>query len=1131
MRFRLSGVGCCVAVLVLAVGVAPSVGAQSGGESGSGGVVLVVVNGSSLADVGVAAGLVGGGVGDVVVAAESAGGLGEAAGGVVRDAGVVSGVVLVGGEAALGGGVAAELESLAPGVVVERVSGADRVATAAAAARRVLAGRSGGAAAGVVLADGWSLADVGVAAAVAAAGGADVVLYSGSGSLPDQTRQVLAGEAVGGIVVVGGAAAVPDSVVAAAAGAAGGVGTERVGGKDRVATAALAARRWASGCAEAAVIANGWSQADVGTAAALAAALGDSVVLYTASADGLGSDTRSALGRVRPQLAVVVGDTDTISDDISGELAELGYPAARVTDAAAAARYALDNDLRNCRTTTAPRSPTGTETPNDNTNPDNTPDTDNPDTNSPPDSTPPDSSGTGDTASLHEVCSRLFAWLSPNQARVTRVRVTEGGPAATITATLSEALQTPVTLRLSASRGDGVSDDDYTLAPSTLTFAAGQTQASFTVAANDDSRFEHDETLTLSLLGPSIPSCSRLSWSATALVTLVDTDAPDVAASFAEGRYRVTEGGAPVTITVELYELPQRQVSVPLRIALSGEGRQYSLSRTTLVFAADQTSATFTVTVPDDSLNNDGHRLTLSFGDLPPGFRAAVQTTATVEIVDDDIEVRLERARRYADECFAQSYQAQCRARVLANDYAYEGGDPVQVRVRLDSPPTAPVTIPLTSELRGGAVADDVSYSVEDLSFSFGVGETAKTFTVTAVDDTEHNDGEHVVFGLGDLPDGFVSTTATSVTIHLINDDGAFSRQAGKDVSPVLPRDQGGVTDLWSDGTTVWVQVNSNWVYELDLDTGACLNVDSDSGACLSTFAYQELLDRNVNIKGFWSDGETMWLADDLGTAAKVVAIDFDTGNTVPDRNFALVRSVAEYPPDPESVWSDGDLMWVLDQAFRRVHAYDFDSGDHMSSRTINLESEFSRNFDAQGIWSDGITMWVSHRRADTLYAYDLATGVRRGHLDFGSLGKTGKAWPAGIWSDGRTMWVADTVSGKFYAYNMPVSAALKSLSISDVEFGVFQTGIFSYEGTAAAGTTSVTVTAAAAFPDDATVTVAWEAADATTGTGASATLSAGDNTITVTSVYDADGDADTDNADVRVYTVTVTVPPAADNS
>ncbi len=965
-------------MVVLAGGAVPSAGAQSGGESGSGGVVLVVVNGSSLADVGVAAGLVGGGVGDVVVAAESAGGLGESAGGVVRAAGVVSGVVLVGGEAALGGGVAAELESLVSGVVVERVSGADRVATAAAAARRVLAGRSGGAAAGVVLADGWSLADVGVAAAVVAAGGADVVLYSDSGSLPDGTRQLLADAAVSGVVVVGGAAAVPDSVVAAAAGAAGGVGTERVGGKDRVATAALAARRWASGCAEAAVVANGWSQADVGTAAALAAALGDSVVLYTASADGLGSDTRSALGRVRPQLAVLVGRTETLSDDIAGELAELGYPAARVTDAAAAARYALDNELRNCRTGGSSGR----------------------------------SSGGGSTGG-------------------------SGG----------------------GSTGTTPPDDN---------------------SSDTDSSTPRDN----------------------------DTDAPDVVVSFAEGSYRVEEGGPPVTVTVELSAAPQREVSVPLEATLRGTNRanRYSLSRSALAFAADQTSATFTVTVPDDSINNDGHRLSVRFGDLPPGFRVAVPTTATVEIVDDDIEVRLERAR----------------------PYAYEGGDAVQVRVRLDSPPDEPVTIPLTARMRGGASPGDVSYSVEDLSFDFGVGETVKTFTVTAVDDTDHDGGEHLVFALGDLPPGFIGRS--SVTIHLIDDDGPFSRQVGKDVSPVLPRDQGGVTDLWSDGTSVWVQVNSYWVYELDLDTGACLNVDSNSGACLSTFAYQQLLDRNVNIKGFWSDGETMWLADDLGTAAKVVAIDFDTGSRLADKEIVLPRF--DYPADPESLWSDGVLMWVLDQLTMRIHAYEVDSGDHVSSRTITLDPQIANTRVAQGIWSDGVTMWVANSSNSKLFAWDLATGARRSSLDFTTLSRSGNKRIQGIWSDGATMWVAgwpDGSDSKVFAYNMPTSAALKSLSVSGAELGVFQTGTFAYEGTAAAGTTSVTVTAAAAFADDATVTIAWEAADGTTGTGASATLSAGDNTITVSSSYDADGDAGTDNADVRVYTVTVTVPPAAD--
>ncbi|WP_419944511.1 cell wall-binding repeat-containing protein [Candidatus Poriferisodalis sp.] len=902
MRFGRGWVS-VVAAAVLAVGAVPSVGAQSAAGGSSGGVVLVVVNGSSPADVGVAAGLVAGGVGDVVVAAESAGGLGEAAAGVVSAAGAVSGVVLVGGAAVLGDAVAAELGLLAPGVAAEHVSGPDRVATAAAAARRVLADRSD-AAVGVVLADGWSLADVGVAAAVVAAAGEDVVLYSGAGSLPDQTQQVLADAQVREIVVVGGTAAVPDEVVDAAAAAADGAWTERVGGKDRIATAARAARRYTPDCAGAAVVANGWSHADVGTAAALAAALGDSVVLYGADTDGLGGDTRSALGRIRPQLAIVVGDTETLSDDIPSELAELGYPTTRVTDSAAAARYALGNELRNCRAATA------------------------------------STSGSG-----------------------------QGG---------------------SSTSGSGQGGSS----------TSGSGQGGSTTPDNDESDDSSSD------------------------------DGSDSSTSSDDG-------------------------------------------------SGDSTSSS------SDESNSSGS----GQGD---------STTPDNDDTDDEVEVRLERAR----------------------PYAYEGGDAVQIRVRLDSPPDEPVTIPLTAALRGGASPEDVSYSVEDLSFDFGVGETVKTFTVTAADDLEHDDGEHLVFSPDGLPPGFVR--GSSVTIHLIDDDGPFSRRPGKDLKSLIAGKR--PDDLWSDGTTLWVLGTDHGIYALDMDT-LTRRQDDD----ITTLKHH--LPLGVAISGLWSDGDTMWSAADSSPHYNVVAVDVDTGNRLPERDFALARTVEDWPPDPESVWSDGALMWVLDQVAHIVHAYDFDSGDHVSSRSINLYPQFRHVLDAKGIWSDGVTMWVSNRDQKRLYAYDLANGVRRGHLDFVNLERTGNAWPSGIWSDGRTMWVADTVSDRFYAYNMPTSATLRSLSVSGADLGVFQTGVFSYEGTAAAGTTSATVTATAAFADDATVTIAWEAADGTTGTGASATLSEGDNTITVTSSYDADGDADTDNADVRTYTVTVTVPPAADDN
>ncbi len=306
-----------------------------------------------------------------------------------------------------------------------------------------------------------------------------------------------------------------------------------------------------------------------------------------------------------------------------------------------------------------------------------------------------------------------------------------------------------------------------------------------------------------------------------------------------------------------------------------------------------------------------------------------------------------------------------------------------------------------------------------------------------------------------------------------------FASDRDKNFVPALPRlGSAGQwadvpTDLWSDGTTVWVLSGGRRVHAFDWDTGTLL----------STLNLQQLLG-NSNVKGIWSDGETLWLADDYGLRSKVVAMDIDTGSLLPDEDFALPIDPWAYPPDPEALWSDGVLMWVLDQLTMRIHAYEVDSGERVSSRTITLAPQIAQKRVAQGIWSDGVTMWV-----------------------------------------------ANSSDGKVFAYNMPVSAALKSLSVSGAELGVFQTGTFAYAGTAAAGATSATVTAAAAFADDAAVTVAWEAADGTTGTGNSVTLSAGDNTITVTSSYDADGDADTDNADVRTYTVTVTVPPAADNS
>ena len=309
-------------------------------------MVLAFASVGSLSDVGTAASLVAAGGADAVVLVGS-GGLSVSAAGVVRDAAPVR-AVLVGGTAVLPAGVGSRVEELSGGVSVERVAGADRAATAAAAARRVAAGEGD---LRVVLANGWSLADVGVAASLVAAGGADVVLYGGIDALGDATADALGELAVSEVIAVGGTAALPQAVMDAAAAAAGVSDARRFSGSTRVHTAARVARAGAGDCTDTVVIVNGWSDADVGAAAALAAALQDAAVLYAQDADTAGDVTVSALERLDPVRIVIIGGTDTVSDALAGSLtASSPRKVDRYEDPAAATQHALSHTATACDT-------------------------------------------------------------------------------------------------------------------------------------------------------------------------------------------------------------------------------------------------------------------------------------------------------------------------------------------------------------------------------------------------------------------------------------------------------------------------------------------------------------------------------------------------------------------------------------------------------------------------------------------------------------------------------------------------------------------------------------------------------------------------------------------------------------
>ncbi|MDE0370133.1 MAG: fibronectin type III domain-containing protein [bacterium] len=111
---------------------------------------------------------------------------------------------------------------------------------------------------------------------------------------------------------------------------------------------------------------------------------------------------------------------------------------------------------------------------------------------------------------------------------------------------------------------------------------------------------------------------------------------PAVTASFATATYSATEGGT-ATVTVDLSTAPKRQVVIPISAANqnNASASDYSGVPESLTFGADDTSKSFTFTATDDSLDDDGESVRLSFGTLPSGVTAATSET-TVVITDND---------------------------------------------------------------------------------------------------------------------------------------------------------------------------------------------------------------------------------------------------------------------------------------------------------------------------------------------------------------------------------------------------------------------------------------------------------------------------------------------------------------
>ena len=214
----------------------------------------------------------------------------------------------------------------------------------------------------------------------------------------------------------------------------------------------------------------------------------------------------------------------------------------------------------------------------------------------------------------------------------------EGGAAAGVEVVLSADPERIVVVELSATPVGGATAADFWLSSTLVTFRAGQTAARVRVVAVDDGDDDDGEGVVLGFAALPDGVAAVAPFEATVSIADDDTALKAVTARFSASSYAAAEGGAAAGVEVVLSADPERAVVVDLFATPQGgaTGADFGLSSARAVFAAGQTVARVEVSAVDDGDDDDGESVAVGFAALPDGVAAALPFEATVSIIDND---------------------------------------------------------------------------------------------------------------------------------------------------------------------------------------------------------------------------------------------------------------------------------------------------------------------------------------------------------------------------------------------------------------------------------------------------------------------------------------------------------------
>ena len=328
------------------------------------------------------------------------------------------------------------------------------------------------------------------------------------------------------------------------------------------------------------------------------------------------------------------------------------------------------------------------------------------------------------------------------------------GSSEVIKVILSAVPERSVTVPISRTNQGGATDGDYSgvAANASVTFNSDETEKIITFTATNDSVDDDGESVLLGF--GTLPTGVSLGINGESTVNITDNDVPSVTVRYEQASYTVGEGSS-VVVKVILSAVPERSVTVPISRTNQGGATDGDYSgvaaNASVTFNSGDTEKSITFAATDDSVDDDGESVLLGFGTLPTGVSLGINGESTVNITDDDVPsvtVRYEQA-----------------------SYTVGEGSSVDVKVILSAVPERSVTIPISRTNQGGATDGDYSGVAANTSVTFNSGDTEKSITFAATDDSVDDDGESVLLGFGTLPTGVSAGSPATATVNITDDD------------------------------------------------------------------------------------------------------------------------------------------------------------------------------------------------------------------------------------------------------------------------------------------------------------------------------------------------------------------------